>query len=66
MLVCVPPALVSEVPEETPLSGSDVEVASVPLGPVVVPTEEAAAGVELDGIGETMAVDVVSEEQLMW
>jgi hypothetical protein len=61
VLVCVPPTSVSEVPEETPLSESDVEVTSVPLGSVAVPTEEAAAGVELDGIGETMAVDVVSE-----
>jgi hypothetical protein len=61
VLVCVPPVSVSEAPEETPLSGSDVEVAFVPLGSVAVPTEEAAAGVELDGVGEAMAVDVVSE-----
>jgi hypothetical protein len=61
VLVCVPPVSVSEAPEEAPLSGSDVEVASVPLGSAAVPTEEAAAEVELDGIGEAMAVDVVSE-----
>jgi hypothetical protein len=29
---------VSEVPEETPLSGSDIEVTFVPLGRVAFPT----------------------------
>jgi hypothetical protein len=40
---------------------SDVEVTSVPLEVVTAATEEAVAGVELAGIGETMAVDVVIE-----